>query len=58
MRRGLPDYLLYRIQFGFFDDSEPLVFFFADSLAILALFVFAGYWLARLAQSAGKVRKM
>ena len=58
MRRGLPDYLFYRTQFGFFDDSEQLVFFFADSLAILALFVFAGYWLARLAQSAGKARKM
>lgn len=58
VRRGLPDYLLYRTQFSFFDYSEPLVFFFADSLAILALFVFAGYWLARLAQSAGKVRKM
>ena len=25
---------------------------------MLALFVFAGYWLACLAQSAGKVRKM
>ena len=58
VRRGLPDYLLYRPRFGFFDDSEPLVFFFADYLAILALFVFAGYWLARLAQSVGKARKM
>ena len=25
---------------------------------MLALFVFAGYWLARLAQSVGKARKM
>ena len=58
VRRGLPDYLFYRTQFGFFDYSEPLVFFFADHLAILALFVFAGYWLARLAQSVGKPRKM
>ena len=58
VRRGLPDYLFYRTQFGFFDDSEPLVFFFADYLAILALFVFAGYWLARLAQNVGKARKM
>lgn len=58
VRRGLPDYLLYRTQFSFFDYSKPLVFFFDDSLAILALFVFAGYWLARLAQSLGKARKM
>ena len=58
VRRGLPDYLFYRTQFGFFDYSEPLVFFFADYLAILALFGFAGYWLARLAQSVGKPRKM
>ena len=57
VRHGLPDYLFYRTQFGFFDYSEPLVFFFADYLAILALFVFAGYWLARLAQSAGKTQK-
>lgn len=46
VRRGLPDYLLYRTQFGFFDYEKPLVFF------------FAGYWLARLAQAAGKLKKM
>lgn len=58
VRRGLPDYLFYRTQFGFFDYEEPLVFFFADYIAILALFVFAGYWLARLTQAAGKWKKM
>lgn len=56
VRRGLPDYLLYRTQFGFFDYEEPLAFFFADYIAILALFVFAGYWLAKLVQRSGRPR--
>lgn len=58
VRRGLPDYLFYRTQFGFFDYEEPLVFFFADYIAILALFVLTGYWLARLSQIVGKTKKM
>lgn len=30
----------------FFDDSEPLIFFFIDYLAIMGLFVFIGHYLA------------
>lgn len=30
----------------FFDDSEPLIFFFIDYLAIMGLFVFVGHYLA------------
>ena len=30
----------------FLDDSEPLIFFFIDYLAIMGLFVFIGHYLA------------
>ena len=32
--------------FVFLDDSEPLIFFFIDYLAIMGLFVFIGHYLA------------
>ena len=44
--------LFLRTHFVFFDDSEPLIFFFIDYLAIMGLFVFVGHylsgWLKRL----------
>ena len=45
--RQLPGYMLLQIQFAFFDFEEPLIFFFADYLAIMVLFVLAGYGLNR-----------
>ena len=40
------EYLFLRTHFVFFDDSEPLIFFFIDYLAIMGLFVFIGHYLA------------
>jgi len=48
MKRQLPGYMLMRIQFAFFDYEEPLIFFFADYLAIMLLFAMAGYGLSML----------
>jgi membrane protein len=45
-RRQLGEYLFLRSHFVFFDDSEPLIFFFIDYLAIMGLFVFVGHYLA------------
>ena len=45
-RRQIREYLFLRTHFVFFDDSEPLIFFFIDYLAIMGLFVFIGHYLA------------
>lgn len=46
LNREIGSYLLMRIQFAFFDFEEPLIFFFADYLAIMGLFVCVGHYLA------------
>lgn len=43
-KRGLPEYLFLRTHFVFFDYEEPVLFFFADYLAIMGLFIFCGYY--------------
>ena len=45
-RRQIVEYLFLRTHFVFLDDSEPLIFFFIDYLAIMGLFVFIGHYLA------------
>lgn len=47
-KRDLPDYLFLRTHFVFFDYEEPVLFFFADYLAIMGLFIFCGYCVNRL----------
>lgn len=47
-KRELLDYLFLRTHFAFFDYEEPILFFFADYLAIMGLFVFCGYYANRL----------
>lgn len=48
--RQFPDYMTLRSQFVFFDYSEPRLFFFADYLAIMALFATAGCVVGRALQ--------
>ena len=48
MQRGLGDYMLLRTEFVFFNFSEPLIFFFLDYLAVMALFAFLGCYTAKL----------
>lgn len=43
-KRELGAYMLLKTEFVFFDFSEPLVFFWADYLAIMALFAILGYY--------------
>lgn len=45
-QRGIASYLLLQTQFAFFDFEEPLIFFFADYLAVMVLFVAVGHYLA------------
>lgn len=48
IKRDLFEYMTLQIQFAFLDFGEPLIFFFADYVAIMALLMFAGHGLKRL----------
>lgn len=48
--RNNGSYMLLRTKFVFFDFDEPLSLFFADQLAIMGLFVFAGHYVSKLLQ--------
>ena len=41
--RNIGSYLFLKQMFSFFDDREPLFFFFIDYIGIMALFILAGY---------------
>lgn len=45
-RRGIASYLLLKTQFAFFDFEEPIIFFFADYLAVMGVFAASGHFLA------------
>lgn len=49
-KRELHLYMSLQSTFVFFDYGEPQVFFFLDYIAILGLFILAGFYLGRLAQ--------
>jgi hypothetical protein len=46
-KRGIPDYMFLKQAFVFFDYGEPLGFFLFDYIAVIILFVMAGYLLTR-----------
>ena len=48
IRREIGNYLLLCNQFVFFDFSQPLIYFVADYIAVMALFAMAGYYSAKL----------
>lgn len=54
VRREVWRYLLLKSHFVFFDYTEPLVRFLLDYLAVMSLFVLAGYWLARALRPKGQ----
>ncbi|MCD8366157.1 MAG: DUF4405 domain-containing protein [Clostridiales bacterium] len=56
-RRDIPNYLFMQTQFVFFDFEEPLVFFFLDYLAVMGLFVFAGYYAGKAVRKSPKNSK-
>ncbi|MDO4582188.1 MAG: DUF4405 domain-containing protein [Bacillota bacterium] len=47
VKRDFISYMLLRTHFAFFDFSEPLIFFFADYLSIMALLAIAGYYIVK-----------
>lgn len=54
VRRDVWRYLLLKSHFVFFDYTEPLVRFLLGYLAVMSLFVLAGYWLARALRPKGQ----
>ena len=48
LRREIGSYLFLRNQFVFFDFNQPLLFFVADYIAVMALFAMAGHYSAKL----------
>ena len=57
IKRELAQYLFLKTQFVFFDFEEPLIFFIADYLAIMGLFIFAGHYISLLLRRFGKKKK-
>lgn len=55
-KRELGAYMLLKTEFVFFDFSEPLVFFWADYLAIMALFAVLGYYTSQMLVKANEKR--
>lgn len=51
IHRDIGIYLLLRSHFVFYDFSEPVIFFLLDYLAIMEMFVFAGYHILNLIKS-------
>lgn len=48
VKRGIGSYMLLANTFVFFDFEEPLIFFLADYLAVMGLFVWIGHYAAKL----------
>lgn len=46
VKRDIGDYMLLKQHFVFFDYTEPLIFFLLDYIAVMALFVFIGHYIA------------
>ena len=51
IKRHIGEYLVLRAHFLMLDAQEPLIFFFLDYLAIMALFVLIGFCVAKLLKS-------
>lgn len=57
VKRQIGSYMLLRNQFVFFDFDEPLVFFLADYIAIMGLFVMIGHYFSEGLRRSVKKRK-
>ena len=55
-RRQIGAYMTMQMQFAFFDFQEPGIFFFADYLAVMVLFVCLGHCLAQAVKKFGQKR--
>lgn len=49
VKRDIGNYMLLKNQFVFFDFEEPFILFLIDYAAVMGVFVFAGYYLSKVA---------
>lgn len=47
-KRQIPDYMFLKMQFVYFDYSEPRIIFLTDLLAVIAFFALLGYGITRM----------
>lgn len=52
IHRGIGRYMLMLDHFVFFDFDEPIIFFIADYIAVMGLFVFIGCYLSKILKNA------
>lgn len=55
IHRQLAEYMFLKIQFVFFDFTEPLIFFIVDYISVMLLLALIGYYLLQLLQRGKKV---
>ena len=53
VKRGVADYLFQKRMFVFFDFKQPIVLFLMDYMAIMGLFIFAGYYITKVLSFVG-----
>lgn len=53
VKRDIGSYMLLKNQFVFFDFEEPFLLFVFDYMAVMGLFVFAGYYLSKVNRAVG-----
>lgn len=57
VKRGIWEYMVLKNQFVFFDFDEPLIFFIADYIAVLALFIWCGHYLSKWAKTRRMIKR-
>lgn len=58
IKRDIGNYMVLKHHFVFFDFEEPLIFFLLDYIAVMALFVFIGYYLTLILKWYSQKKKM
>ncbi len=57
LKNGIPDYLFFRVPFAFFDYDKSAALVFAENLAELFFFAFAGANIVRIIRSSGSKKE-
>lgn len=55
-KRQIGAYLFMKMHFAFYDDTETVMYFIMDYLAVMVLIAVLGYYISRLLKKSGKIR--
>ena len=56
IHRDFPEYMFLRTPFVFFDFDEPIIFFFADYIAVMGLMIWLGYYISAILRQKNRNR--